>query len=337
MKRILFALFLVMALPLHAEPSTEAASAGTWQLQYAAALDALSKADKSTKILLQNYDTVPIDSKSEALLKQFAPAVKVVRDSTHADLHGMTSKLQDIQPLIDQLSPARTLFSLMMLQARADEANGDGDAAAKDLIGVIALGRNIAKEPVIISGLVGIMVEEQATEALAKKLTSIPPGARAALRKEYESIPEPIKFSEIIRGEQGLAPQFLAKQMGAAAPEEIKKLSPLYDAAAKAADESPNKFADLVQDAANASGSDFAKVTAPAFNRPFQAFRRLQIERALFLAALDVCDNGAESIQKTSDPAGEGPFKFEATKEGFKLSSALTDKDGKPVTLVVGQ
>jgi hypothetical protein len=52
---------------------------------------------------------------------------------------------------------------------------------------------------------------------------------------------------------------------------------------------------------------------------------------------LDVCDNGAETLQKTTDPAGEGPFKFEATQEGFKLTSALTDKSGKPVTLVVGK
>jgi hypothetical protein len=337
MKRILCAIFLVIALSLRAEPSSESASAGTWQLQYATAFESLSKADKSTKILLENYDTVPIDSKTEAALKQFATAIKVARDATGADIHQATPRLQDIQPLIDQLGPARALFSLMMLQARADEANGDERAAAHDLIATIALGRNISKEPVIISGLVGIMVEEHATKALAKKLTTMPLDARGELRKEYESLPEPIKFSEIIRGEQGLAPQLLARQMGAAAPGEIKKLSPLYDAAAKAADESPDKFSQLVQDAAKATGSDLAVVTAPAFNGPFQTYRRLQIERALFLAAFDVCDNGAQSIQKTSDPAGEGPFKFEATQSGFKLSSALTDKEGKPVTLIVGQ
>jgi hypothetical protein len=336
MKRTFLALTLLIASTALAQPATEA-SAGTWQLQYAAGLDLLAKADAPTKKLIGDYDTVPIDSKAQAVLKQFAPAIEAVRQGVHADLHPTTPKMQDVQPLLNQLSAARSLFNLTMLQVRADTDAGDDAAARKDLVAAIALGRNIGREPVMLSNLVGIAVEARAMEELAKRLTEIPPDARAALRKEYEALPEPMKFSEVIRGEQALAPQLLSKQMGAKAPEEIKKLAPFYDAAAKAADESPKKFAQLVNEAANASPSPLAKVVAPSFTGPFQADQRLRVERAMFLAALDVCDNGAESLQKTSDPAGEGPFKFEATQEGFKLSSVMTDRQNKPVTLVVGK
>jgi hypothetical protein len=337
MRRILFALLLVVASSLHADPSTETASAGTWQLQYATALESIAKADTPTKKFLGDYDTVPLDPKAQAILKQFGPALQSVRDGANADLHPTTPKVQDMTPLLKELGNARLLFSLTMLQARAELDAGDNAAAVTDLVAAIALGRNISREPIIISNLVGIAVESGAMEELAKLLTSLPPDARATLRKQYESLPEAMKFSEVVHGEQALAPQLLTRQMGAAAPAEIKKLSPFYDAVAKAADESPKKFSELAHDAANASQSPLAKTLAPAFIGPFRAYLRLQVERAMFLAAFDVCDNGAQSIQNTSDPAGEGPFKFEATPEGFKLSSALTDKEGKPVTLVVGK
>lgn len=337
MKSILLALVLSFAPVLHAEPSTEAASEGTWQLQYASALKLLQQADAPTKKLIGNYDTVPIDDKTQAVLKRFAPAMQCVRDSTHADLHQATPKTQNIQPVIDQLSGARTLFDLAMLQVRAELANRDQASAANDLIATIALGRNIAREPLIISNLVGTAVETRAMEDLAKQLPSLPPEVLADVRKQYESLPEPIKFSEIIRGEQALAPQLLTKQMGAAAPAEIKKLTPFYDAAAKAADDTPGKFADLVQKAANNSPSVLARVLAPSLIRPFQAFQRLAVERAMFAAALDVVEHGQQSLMKTSDPAGEGPFKYRALAKGFALSSELKDSDNKAVTLVVGE
>jgi hypothetical protein len=71
MKRTFLALTLLIASTALAQPATEA-SAGTWQLQYAAGLDLLAKADAPTKKLIGDYDTVPIDSKAQAVLKQFA-------------------------------------------------------------------------------------------------------------------------------------------------------------------------------------------------------------------------------------------------------------------------
>jgi hypothetical protein len=141
----------------------------------------------------------------------------------------------------------------------------------------------------------------------------------------------------VVHGEQALAPQLLSKQIGANAPAVIKKLAPFYDAVAKASEGPPSKFAETVQKEANASESPFPKILAPAFIGQFNSSARVQVERAMFAAALDVLNQGPEAINKTSDPAGEGPFKFEATKEGFKLSSEMRDRQNKPVTLVVGQ
>jgi hypothetical protein len=336
MKLALLALTLVVASSALAQSATEA-SAGTWQLQYAAGLEALSKADAPTKKLIGNYDTVSIDSKTQALLKQFEPAIQSVREGVTADLHPTTPKVQDLNPVLKDLNNGRMLFNLMMLQVRAETEAGDDAGAAKDLVVAMALGRNIAREPILISTMVGIGTELRAIETLAKKLTTLPPDVRASLRKSIEAIPEPAKFADVVRGEQALAPQLLGKQMGAGAPEQIKKLSPFYDAVVKASEGPGGKFAETVQKEADASESPFPKTLAPTFIRQFNTHRRMEVERAMLMAAFDACDNGAESIQKTSDPAGEGPFKFEATNEGFKLSSALTDKQGKPVTLVVGE
>ena len=91
-----------------------------------------------------------------------------------------------------------------------------------------------------------------------------------------------------------------------------------------------------MQKEANDSPSPFAKTLAPSFIRQFDTFTRVKIVRALFDAAMEVADHGPDAIAKTSDPAGEGPFKYRALANGFELSSELREKDGKPVTLIVG-
>jgi hypothetical protein len=271
------------------------------------------------------------------VLARFAPAIHSVREAIHADLHPTAPKVQDISPLLEQLHRGRELYDLMMLQVRMDLANKDQDLAARDLLASIALGRNISREPVIVSNLVGIAIETGSMHQLAALLPSLTPEQRAVVRKEYAKLPEPTKFADVIHGEQTLAAQMLPRQMGAKAPEEIKKLAPFYDAVAKASEESPGKFAQTVQKEAENSPSMLAKAMAPALIRPYDAYIRLKIERAMFDAAMDVLDQGPESIQKTSDPAGEGPFKYQKRANGFELSSELRDADNKPVTLVVGK
>ena len=119
MNRFLLVACVLVSMLVRAEPATEPGSSeGTWQLQYAPALKLLEQADAPTKKLIGNYDTALIDDKTKAVLEHFAPAMQSIRGGVNADLHPAVPNVQDIQPLIDQLSGARSLFNLTMLQVR---------------------------------------------------------------------------------------------------------------------------------------------------------------------------------------------------------------------------
>jgi len=75
----------------------------------------------------------------------------------------------------------------------------------------------------------------------------------------------------------------------------------------------------------------------PAMVNVRKAHERMEVRRALLLAALAVRQDGPDSLKNHPDPAGNGPLEYVAFDGGFELRSKLNGRDGKPVVLTVGR
>jgi hypothetical protein len=78
------------------------------------------------------------------------------------------------------------------------------------------------------------------------------------------------------------------------------------------------------------------KVFFPAIVNVRRAHARMEVRRALLSAALAVRQDGPDALKSNPDPVVGGPFEYSRFNGGFELSSKLTGRDDKPVTLTVG-
>ena len=84
------------------------------------------------------------------------------------------------------------------------------------------------------------------------------------------------------------------------------------------------------------SGNPVFKVFFPALAKVRQAQARIDVRRALLLAALDVQLSGREALKNHSDPVAGGSFDYVAFDGGFEVRSKFK-QDDKPLVLTVGR
>jgi hypothetical protein len=77
------------------------------------------------------------------------------------------------------------------------------------------------------------------------------------------------------------------------------------------------------------------KLFVPALEKMRRQAARADIRRALLSAAIDVQQNGRDSLKDHPDPVVGGPFEYRALDQGFELSSKWL-YNGQTIRLVVG-
>src|SRR5262249_30411352 len=78
------------------------------------------------------------------------------------------------------------------------------------------------------------------------------------------------------------------------------------------------------------------KVFFPAMANVRRAIARVDVRRALLLAALDVQLEGQGVLKNHADPVMGGAFEYAPFEGGYELRSKLKSRDDKPVALTVG-
>lgn len=270
------------------------------------------------------------------------------------------------------LSAARTLARLVLVQSRLEARDGKGADAADDWISTLALGRHASSDNSIIGLMVDYGIEGLAVDAAAKDLPSLDKAALDRLAESLKKLsPRPalgraVQVEQLI-GQRWLIahlkqdhdPQWranLARMLGWEDPTnasvkilagfdtpqslaaKLAELDPLFDQVERAADMPYDQFEKswpAIQSLISATPAAQLVMVGD-----FQDVRRLEaaakVRLVLLAAATDVVRAGPDTLRSHPDPFGAGPFTYSGQGKTFQLSSALTDREGRPVTLKVG-
>jgi len=243
----------------------------------------------------------------------------------------------------------RGLANLGVLHARLLLEQDEASKAVDQLLDVIAMARNIDRSnPLMVSSLVSIGIEELAMSELAQSLPALPRDVVATLPDRLKQLPAPAKFSELISGEQKFGGALLAQQLKAPqAAKAFDAMSPFYDAIKKASDEKPDisnealkkKLTDAVStiDANQSVSRAMAQNMVPSFAAFYSTWCIRQEHRAMLDAGVQIVLNGPDAVQSSKDPFADNPFKFTRMSDGFELSGSVQDRKSKPVSMRFGK
>jgi hypothetical protein len=103
--------------------------------------------------------------------------------------------------LLVHLDKARAISKAALLRARLEFAAGKADDAVADVIAVLKLARDCGSSPLMVSVLVGGVIEKSATEVLEANLGRLAPHQRDRLAQSIEALPMTPSAEECIRHE----------------------------------------------------------------------------------------------------------------------------------------
>jgi hypothetical protein len=372
---------LALALAVPAAPAAEPPNpapnaahdlAANAALKYWEAFALMPPLDKDQEARLARWDEVPIDAEAQKLVAASAESLRSLRRGAKLRRCDWGLDYDDgLNLLLPYLAKSRDLARLAALHARSEFERGRREAGAEDAIAILALSRHIGSEPIMISILVGDLIESTAVDLLAlypKDLPAVGPRVFAA----YEALPAGAAFSQAyLTAEKQHTVRWLvralkdaeAKQPGGwravwektfSEPEgreavrgvttfeqavrQTEALLPVCDELAALVDLPAGEF-DARYPAYKASVKaehPFAGQLLTGPNRVLAPRRRNQARMAMLKAAAAVVRDGPEALKAFKDPFGDGPFAYRALGARFELASKLLDHD-RPVTPTLGR
>lgn len=106
--------------------------------------------------------------------------------------------------LLPDLSFYRTWARQVVLDAEVVHRAGDWAAARDRLVGLVALGRHLGRDTLVMSHLAGYAVEAQALTALLRMQATWPEAERGALADNLAALPAPSPLSGAVVGERAM-------------------------------------------------------------------------------------------------------------------------------------
>jgi hypothetical protein len=337
-------------------------------LQYWQAFAMLPTLDADKEKLLENWARAPLDDATRQLLEEGRTSLMYLKRGAALRTCDWGLNYEDgISMYLPYLSKARTLARLAALDARSAFAAGQNDRAHEDLMGTMALARQVGGDCTLVSMLVCYAMEGMVIDAVtpylqelgasyegsARMFDSLPPGPRLdhsvlCEKRMATSIIRQLKEAESRR--PGSWRETLKAMLGPEHPDLFKDAKSLddviaetqnfmatYDELAQLMMLPPKEFdAQFPAFAERArAASPIAEFLLPAMEKVVAATRRRDARMAMLLAAIAVVESGPDKLADIKDPFGDGPFGYRKLDAGFELTSKLLD-EGKPVTLVVG-
>ncbi len=340
-------------------------------LQYWQAFAQMPTLDKEQEKILGEWSTVSLDDPAvEKLVAGSTAALKYLHRAAREPRCDWGLDYRDgISLMLPHLAKARDLARLAALHGRYEFQRGNKRALRDDATAIMALGRHVARDPILICILVGHIIEDTAIDLVAPYVPEMKAPYPDALAM-YEKLPQgatvaqtlPVEnkhmagyvIRELTRVEKanpGSWQPLWLQMLGAEAPDSAKKVAtfeqaikltedllPVYDEMEKLTKLSKSEF-----DAQYPSfkqkweaANPLAGVLLPALDKVFAKEHRNQARLAMLLASIAVARDGPAALKKIKDPFGSGPFEYRELDGGFELKSQL-EFEGKPVTLTLGK
>jgi hypothetical protein len=340
-------------------------------LLYWQAFDLLPSDDASLKIL-DNWDTVPLDSKVDDLLATKRSPLNYLHNGAQIpDCDWGLDFSQGPTLLLPFLNHDRTLMALAFLSARIDFQDGDFTPGVDKICDVLAMARHVGANGILVCHLVQCGIEREAIDLLAAHLKELDPPAIVELSSRLAQLPVGASLADSTKMEQVmvdwliarmqtvtddkistvLTPVLDAKMTGtvdraisdsggtrAGATAALQNLRPYYDQVGNLLRQNPTqeefhkRADDLLAPFAN---KPFANILFVNFGRAFDTDAGQRTQMQMLKAAIAIVQNGPDKIKDFTDPVNHDPLKYDETANGFELSSAVTVA-GHPVVLKVG-
>lgn len=103
--------------------------------------------------------------------------------------------------LLPHVQKARALGRAGSLRARLLFAENANDAAVADALAVTKMARDCGSDSLLVSLLVGIAIENTATDVLAANLMKLTPSQLDALAAAFKTLPKPVSLAECMQTE----------------------------------------------------------------------------------------------------------------------------------------
>jgi len=272
---------------------------------------------------------------AESYLRDLAPVIALLRQA--ASMPQARWGWTDIEQRVEQYGPLRRLAAIAVLQARYDLATRHADQALTDFAAALAVSRHVGQDPIILSKLVEVACTALAVAALAGELPAMAPDVRTRVPAMLDGLPASATFAAVVMGEQQLMADQEKQQAahGNATPAWAAAAKPFFDAVAAAADRAPSDFEKAVTEARVKVALNPAQVVASSLIKAHRSVAVMQVQLAMLRCGVAVLNEGEAAVARSKDPYGQGPFHYEKTPTGFRLSSQL-ERNNKPVVLVFG-
>jgi hypothetical protein len=354
-----------------AQDSAKSKLAENAALQYWLAFSQLPALDKDAENLTTQWKSAKMDDPavarllgdSRTTLMFLGRATKLSRCDWGLDYN------DGVSLLMPHLSRSRDAARLAALDARRAFERHDWQAGWNDALAIIALGRNVSSDPIMIGLVVGSNLESMAIDAVAPyvldarvsyaqaaadldRMPKVPPFTQtlatekrymahwiiAKLREEEARQPGAWKdfWKSLFTGtEQEQSPPEAAS--AAEAIQMVEGVLPLYDELAR--------FLAMPQAQFDAEYPAFKKKTKaehklaslllPAIDKVREKQQSTEVRRAMLLTAIAVAESGADVVRQSKDPVTGEVFQLRRLDRGFELKSSL-QFDSQPVTLTFG-
>lgn len=332
--------------------------------------------DKQEK-LLEEWKTVALEGDISKLLEASQASLLYLERASRCNTCAWDLHYEDGPGLLmPHLAKCRSLGMLAAIQMRMDFEKGKKAEGIARFGQILKLSRHAGSEPILISILVGYMIENVAFDAIAPYLPSLDAAQLTTLQKQMDGLPAFAQMKTTIATEKEYMCGWLLRKMDeaertrpgswrtawvnilgpkpSAEDAHYQKLSQIntYAEAKKLADDLMPVY-DQLQAAASLpfaeqarkldsilaetrATNSFGVILLPAIQRAQLKEHRQLARQRLFQAALRVVASGKEQLQNMNDPYGDGPFVYQGTANGFELSSKLV-VENKPVSYAVGR
>ena len=206
---------LAVAAPLaRSQPAPTSPGPTNAALLYWPALMTMQSWPESDIKIVRDWQHVPIDEKAKSLIEPGTGGLmRNSFDQLHAaaQVHGCDWGLDLSQGpylLLPHLNAGKLLSQRECLRIRYDLEQKNGAAAASDTIDVLALARNLAHEPIMISRLVQYSIERDAITAIASGLDKMDADWLKRFESGLDQLPPSATDAASLKLESEITPQW---------------------------------------------------------------------------------------------------------------------------------
>jgi hypothetical protein len=374
LKPVTLVLFFAAAWPSYARsqaPDVKSDLAGNAALQYWQAFAQLPTLDKEQEKILGDWNTVSTKDPAveKLVIASHASRMYLQRGAKLARCDWGLEYSDGISLLLPHLAKARDLARHAALYARWEFERGNRKPLKENATAIVALGRHVGRDPILISILVRYLIEDTAIDLVAPYVPEIKapyPQVVAAFEAlptaatVRQTLPIEKKFmagyvvtelTKVEKAKPGAWRELWKNLLGPEAPDSVKQIGtfeeairltenviPVYDELEKLIvlpkEEFDAQYPEFKQK--TAAANPLAEILLPAMDKVLAKERRNQVRLAMLLAAVAVAQDGPEKLKEIKDPFGTGPLEYRALDGGFELKSKL-QFEGQPVTMTFGK